>query len=554
MNDKELMLLNEQRLAEFYRKAMEICSELIVDYHKFKKARTENGFINALNKVFDGRDYSEKNARGITLRTKYLMNLDYFVHKRAYSFRAHEIENRLDKIRNASVNDSIFGKTLEILTSDNSVATMRKLLDSYLSCYKKINELKGSIYVPKKEEVHQEEVIDSDKAMVGDNHLYYLDKVLGLIKSKINDPNSSTDLTLEELNYFKELLPNFGSIRGVYYSSDTVCKGLSINNKINNLSLASKNKNVSILDSPLKMVCDVANLVFDTTTLLLLSDNSNEDFDSVSRMLKLDKGLEQYSKAYDLFSKCFNSMSRHAKDDMRIAYQGVSFDEYRIKFGITNFHIINVNELKNRINTYIKVFISKKSSSYTSTVVNDKIYNKLLRATKLMDVSDVVELYRMMYDNEMREYNYSVNHADILNLEINLLKNAYIRRNIVLQDTFANIVANKISNISAVKKNLSNEDLLKKEALLVMICQDYFHEAPKFGLSADDDTILTQTVNLRVGIETSTKMEARDRFYGMKKFKRGIARIDGTWKKYNELMNKERLDNDDIDQLNKMFI
>ena len=132
MNNYELELLNEQRLCEFFLKCMEICKDLIINNHKFKKARNENGFISALDKLYNAKDYKEKVSRGGTVKSRYLSDYEDFVHKRCYSFKAHEIERKLEKIRNAAVNDYTYLKTLELLTSDNMIATMRKLLADYL--------------------------------------------------------------------------------------------------------------------------------------------------------------------------------------------------------------------------------------------------------------------------------------------------------------------------------------------------------------------------------------------------------------------------------------
>ena len=548
MNNYELELLNEQRIVEFYRKAMEICQELIINYHKFKKARNENGFVSALDKLYEAKDFREKSSRGTTVRNRYLVDYENFVHKRAYSFKAYEIERKLEKIRNAAINDYTYLNTLEILTSDNMVATMRKLLAEFLEHSKRVDELKDLVS-GKDKEVKK----DIPKKKVN-NEKNSLDKIMGYIKNKINDPRANFRLdTLEERD-FQEVFPKISNVRGLLYSTETVVDGLKINNYINNLDLASKKKPCSNFESPLKMICDIAISVFDTTTLLKLSSNDSKDFDQLLKLLKVDKGLDQYEKAYGLFQEYYSGISRRSKDDMRITYQGSSFDEYRNKFGITNFHIINVDELRNRINNYIRLFIAKKSSDYCLTFMKDSVYNRLLKAIEYMDVNEIVELYKMIYESEYREYTYRINHQDMLSEDSKSIKDTYIRKFVVLQDIFANLIASKITSMGVVNQDLSDEDIKKKEALLVMICQDYLHEEPKFGLTADKDVIFLETTNLRIGIESNAKVEAQNRFFGLSKMQKAICKINGTWSTYNQLINKDRLSNEDIDTLNSMFI
>ena len=555
MNNYELELLNEQRLCEFFLKCMDICKDLIINYHKFKKSRNENGFISAVDKFFDAKEYKEKVSRGNTVKTRYLSNYDDFVHKRCYSFKAYEIERKLEKIRNAAINDYTYLNTLELLTCDNMVATMRKLLQDYLEHAKRVDELKAIINgndvkvedVKKPKKVKEHVVVDKDDK-------FYIDKILAYIKGKLNDPKANYRLDTVEEHDLREVFPDISNVRGLLFSIETINDGLKINNYLNNLSLVQKNKTSGITESPLKMICDIAVSVFDTTTLLLLSSNDNKAFEKLLMMLKLDNGLEQYEKAYTIFEEYYSGLSRRSKEDIRITYQGASFDEYRNKFGITNFHIITVDELRNRINSYIKVFIGKKSSDYVFTIMKDTVYNKLLKAIRLMDVNEIVDLYKIIYENEYREYTYRINHQDMLNEDSKSIKDTYFRKFVVLQDIFSNLIATKITSMGVIKQDLTEDDLKKKEALLVMICQDYLHEEPKFGLSADRDIIYLETTNLRIGIESNAKMNAQKRFFGLSKMQKAICRINGTWSTYNTLMNKERLSNEDLDTLNKMFL
>ena len=139
MDSRELELLNQQRLAEFYKKAMDICTEILIDFHKFKKNRLENGYQGAYKKLIEAKEYFQKVNRSTTLLTKYLNDpTKIFVHQRAYSFKSYEIEHKLSKARNAAINDYTFIKTLELITSDNAIESMKQLVALYLDCYKRI--------------------------------------------------------------------------------------------------------------------------------------------------------------------------------------------------------------------------------------------------------------------------------------------------------------------------------------------------------------------------------------------------------------------------------
>ena len=535
MDNRELELLNQQRLAEFYKKAMDICTEILIDFHKFKKNRLENGYQGAYKKLIEAKEYYQKVNRSTTLLTKYLNDpTKIFVHQRAYSFKSYEIENKLSKARNAAINDYTFIKTLELITSDNAIESMKQLVALYLDCYKRIRDIKNESKV-KYINPKQSKKID-------------LNQLLELLKKKNNG------LTPIELEQIQELLPDISTIRGIYYSTDTINKGLNIRSNIQELELSSEGKNTNYCQSPLKTICDTAALIFDTTTLSLLTDNDNKDFDSISNALELTNGIERYRKAYNSFNICYENMSRHSKEELRVEFESKLFDEYKNKFGITTYHILNPEELNNRINTYIKSYISAKSYIYTSLDFNEKTYDKLQRATSLMSTDDLVELYKAIFDNETQSYNYCINHTEALKLEPNMVKRTHVKKMVVLQDMFANLIASKISKLEAVKDTLNKDDLLQKELLLSMICNDYFHEVPKFGLSLESTELIRQTNNFRSNIEITTRERTRQRFFNLSQMEQSLARMNGTWKKFDELMQKDVLDNTDIEVLNKMFI
>jgi hypothetical protein len=71
-----------------------------------------------------------------------------------------------------------------------------------------------------------------------------------------------------------------------------------------------------------------------------------------------------------------------------------------------------------------------------------------------MSTDDLVELYKGIFDNKTQSYNYGINHTEALKLEPNMVKRTHVKKMVVLQDMFANLIASKISKLEAVKDTL----------------------------------------------------------------------------------------------------
>jgi len=314
-----------------------------------------------------------------------------------------------------------------------------------------------------------------------------------------------------------------------YYSFDTMQRGIDINREIDCIE---QNKEIYHNGkSDLFLIDQLAVDIFNSIIEFKLNDSIREkDLDDLFEKFSFDKGLEKYESAYNKFMKKYRKYNQEekaemARDDERIKY--IAREIGLIPETIGKINPITPQQLKGCVNDRLAKYIV----NHHSFVGFDNQSSKLEKLTEYMSIDEMIKLYKkVIYD----KYDGILAYYD-----------SYYEKVSNIQRVFANLLLER----NDLYRNKSGEE---REVGLVRVTKKYLKENVKFSLRYPESRKVNEETEIDVSYNaasvTDAKAIARKRAYGMSKLEKTIARINGEWKRFEELMNIDELTDDYIEE------
>lgn len=369
---------------------------------------------------------------------------------------------------------------------------------------------------------------------------------------KLEDPKTAMiGLTYEQKQEIRDAYTGYGT----YSFADVVAEAFEMNRLSNKYSnekglfkkdqFRSRNSVYELMD--LAVACYHSQIQY-----LLNNDGFGNDIKtqlnsrSLMRKLKMGSSIEIYTQAYNNYIKQYNALPREEQEKIKNAIKAQLSGTYEEIFHINdnNPRLVTPEELKMAINNKIIDSIRKWGPINSQNQV--EYYSKLSTATRLMSVDQLVSLYNILKHQQYNNNLYSQNEEEIRRIQES--RNDSLK---CLQDCFASLIARKI-NVNK-QQEMTEEQSKINEMNKIAVCKDYFGEEPLFNLYYVKANQVKEGSAKTRGEFTDEIEHARQRFYGMNKLQRTIARVTGAYAKLNRLAQKEEITEKDIEEAKKLF-
>ena len=372
------------------------------------------------------------------------------------------------------------------------------------------------------------------------------------IIKKLEDPRTAmTGLTYEQKQEIRDAYTGYGT----YSFADIVAEAFEMNRLSNKYSndkglfkkdqFHSRNSVYALME--LAVACYHSQIQY-----LLNNDGFGNDIKtqlnsrSLMRKLKMGNSIEIYTQAYNNYIKQYNALPREEQEKIKNAIKTQLSGTYEEVFHINenNPRLVTPEELKMAINNKIIDSIRKWGPINSRNQV--EYYSKLSTATRLMSVDQLVSLYNILKNQQYNNNLYSQNEEEIKRIQES--RNDSLK---CLQDCFASLIARKI-NVNN-QQEMTEEQSKINEMNKIAVCKDYFGEEPLFNLYYVKASQVKEGSAKTRGEFTNEIEQARQRFYGMNKLQRTIAKVTGSYAKLNRLAQKEEVTEKDIEEARKLF-
>lgn len=306
-----------------------------------------------------------------------------------------------------------------------------------------------------------------------------------------------------------------------------------INNKLNN-------KNDITLDD----VANLAVIISKNIPDILLDnlDNNPKNYE-INKFINLNNSLELYQTAYNKFMQAYNKANPRKKEELKKCFSSSADYNHTFNKNLSVENLITPKELKDNINKVITTNMTKGfNRNYYEHDAQEITIKNIDHATQYMEPNEIVSIYKDMQAKLEKIYE-SYKKYDTAEPNYEYIVNQYYPECFqTLQENFITVLSFRLANTP--DKNLSSEE----------ICQKYFNEkylgsSQKTVESQNTDDMIQTDMNSNI---ENIKKEANARFYGMSKLEVAISKINGTWKRFTELMNKE-LSEEEAQELDGMF-
>lgn len=357
------------------------------------------------------------------------------------------------------------------------------------------------------------------------------------IEKEINNKYGPEGFSYDEQQRIKEIYPELSNYSG-YYSIKTLEQGIEINN------ICNKN------DIKTEDIMNLGLLTFNVVKNELIDGHRTVQPELYGK-LKMNSNLEKYKEAYNKYMNYYKSLSDSQKENIKNLISNRS--NYVEAFGK---NIVSPDQLKGKINQYVSEYIARNSRDfYGQDYYDNNFYSKTLKATKYMEIEDIVSLYkRLRY--EMDNYTiYGRNEAETIQMQES---NREMKAR--LQEDFARVINtklgeyNKNNNILNMTDNEKEKYFEEERKRIVGICLDILQEQPlasHLQKVDNENNLKGKGENIKSTYDVKKATHARIR--GLSKVKKAFAQVSGEWGLYTMLMDKEELNEKEKDQLGKMF-
>lgn len=266
--------------------------------------------------------------------------------------------------------------------------------------------------------------------------------------------------------------------------------------------------------------------------------------------LEMNQSLEKYKIVYDKYIKYYNSLNSQEKANVNDYISNNKF--YTERFGTS---IVSPEQLKSEINKTVKNYIINNHKKFYGNSDID-YFSKTYNATKLMSVDEIVSLYYGVRSQENKDSGY-ISTDEQYNKRVRAEQKDRLGR---LQSAYAKVLLFKLEEYNKSKdvfkmteeeKEINETEEAKK---LASICEEILNEKPM------TEYLIMKTRNENIeglGKELKEtheiKTSARNRAFNISKLRKVQSQITGEWAKYLMLMEKEKLNKSEKEDLNGMF-
>ena len=290
------------------------------------------------------------------------------------------------------------------------------------------------------------------------------------------------------------------------------------------------------------------------------SDGFGKDYETKAnsrvllQKLNIFNTLGIYRETYETFMKYYNSLSEAEKETIKFHIKKYGY-EYKKIFNISEEYprIVTVKDITNAINATMSDKISLEFRRADSKDIGYEFSQYLISSTRFMTVDEVVSLYkRIKYEMINNHQNYGQNDR-----EKEAIENEYNRKLELLQDEFIHVIKKKIHfNVDYDPKAPKEEQDRAIRLMSVqsgMIARDFFDEDLLFNPYNLSEVEIPKGKAKIKGELVKEATSAEERFFGMSKFKKAMSTATGSYKKLQELIEKQYVTEQDVAYVKKLF-
>lgn len=509
---------------------------------RFKNNHLKKSVLSLFDKFLNAKEYEEMVKVNGIIRKKFINNDDIHYFGEIIDYELVQ-KDKVIKYKGQVKPEYFFKVRNEITLSKNAIDSISKLMSLYTGTLYRIKQMEARKNAPAMTVSIPEEKKYTTRVSASyskDETFALIDSIMSGEKSIYND---RTSLETSLLNNFDHFGSSFG-----YASFETMKDAFELEEEVRKL----QNKDTRLIEL-VSSIMEAAINAHDIGINYLMDDKVFDiELNGLMNRVKASKFMNQYEKAYNSFMERYNKLSKEDKDKIASYFEQNISVRYKQMFGIQKFKIVSPNELKNVLNSEVVFKCGEKSFEYVSPTQSIEKEELLKRRTTLMDEKEIVSFYKHLRSKEADRFDFDFRYA---------LKNEseerqeqysvnYGKSVANLQSDICNIIASRIGKYSLGSlKGDEKEDARKRSILVYKVCKEYLSEKPLFDVSTlgvipDSTVSLVDTVDI--------KKDAEKRFYGMSKVQKTLAKM-GTWRRYQELMQKDELKQVELHELSEMY-